>query len=41
VGRGNVLPMHDQRGLGKSKVRAPHSHEGLGVKGTNRWCLIC
>jgi hypothetical protein len=22
--------MHDQRGLGKCKVGAPHSHEGLG-----------
>jgi hypothetical protein len=25
-----VLHVHDQRGLGKCKVGAPHSHEGLG-----------
>jgi hypothetical protein len=26
-----VLPLHDERGLGKCKVRVPHSHEELGV----------
>ncbi len=26
-----VLHVHDQRGLGKCKVGAPYSHEGLEV----------
>jgi hypothetical protein len=27
--------VHDQRGLGKCKVGAPHSHEELGVNNKN------
>jgi hypothetical protein len=27
----NVLAVHDQGGLGRCKVRTPHSHEGLGA----------
>jgi uridine phosphorylase len=30
------------RGLGKCKVRASHSHEGLRAsKGTGGWCVVC
>ncbi len=37
-----VLPLHDQRGLGKCKVGVPHSHEELGVgKWNYRWCVVC
>ncbi len=37
-----VLHVHDQGGLGKCRVGAPHSHEGLGpVRGTNGWCVVC
>jgi hypothetical protein len=30
-----VLHVHDQRGLGKCKVGASHSHKGLGVNKGN------
>jgi len=30
-----VLHVHDQRGLGKCKVGAPHSHKGLRVNKGN------
>ncbi len=37
-----VLHVHDQRGLGKCKVRASRSHKGLGaIRGTNEWCVVC
>ncbi len=42
VGRGEVLPLQDQRGLGKCRVGAPHSHERLRlVRGSNKWCVFC
>ncbi len=30
-----VLNLHDQKGLGKCRVQAPHSHEGLGANKKN------
>ncbi len=36
----NVLPMHDRKGLGKCKVRAPYLHKRLGVDKGNQQ-VVC
>ncbi len=36
-----VLHVHE-RGLGKCRVGASHSHKGWGlVRGINGWCVVC